>query len=48
MNTIDKFMGIAFTLIALGLIITNDTQFNTVVSSISKGTTSIIGQLQAG
>lgn len=48
MTTIDKFMGIAFTLIALGIIVMNATKFNQVVSGISSGTTGIISQLQAG
>lgn len=46
MTLIEKFMGIAFTLIALALIVKNATKFNTVVNSISGGVEGVISQLQ--
>lgn len=47
-SLIVKFMEISLTLIALGLILKNQAGFNGAVSSVSTGTTGIIGQLQQG
>lgn len=46
MSALEKFMGIAFTLIALGLVLKYANGFNTVVTASSKGAGGIISQLQ--